>query len=61
MSFNVNFIVKSKLIAKLSDHSYMVYAQGRFDAWCIYHVGNSVADAIKDVDVQSQMTCYNLK
>jgi hypothetical protein len=58
MSFNVNFIVKSKLIAKLSDHSYMVYAQGRFDAWCIYHVSNSVADAIKDVDVFTLLRKY---
>lgn len=58
MSFNVNFIGKSKLVAKLSDQSSMVYAQGRFDAWCIYHVNNSLADVIKDVDVFTILRKY---
>jgi hypothetical protein len=52
MSFtiNANFLANARPVAHLRDGSKVVYSQGKFDAWCIYHVGNSVADAIKDVD-----------
>jgi hypothetical protein len=52
MSFtiNANFLANARPVAHLRDGSKVVYSQGKFDAWCIYHVGNSVADATKDVD-----------
>lgn len=58
MSFIENFISEKKPIAKLLDGSCMIYAQGRFDAWCIYHVRSGVAHAIKDVEVFNVLHKY---
>jgi hypothetical protein len=50
-TINANFLANARPVAHLCDGSKVVFSQRKFDAWSIYHVGNSVADAIKDVDV----------
>jgi hypothetical protein len=60
MSFTINtkFLANTRPVAHLCDGSKVIFSQGKFDAWCIYHVGNSVADAIKDVDVFTLLQKY---
>jgi hypothetical protein len=60
MSFtvNANFLANTRPVAHLCDGSKAVFSQGKFDTWCIYYVGNNVADAIKDVDVFTLLQKY---
>jgi hypothetical protein len=60
MSFtvNANFLANTRPVAHLCDGIKVLFSQGKFYAWCIYHVGNSVADAIKDVDVFTLIRKY---
>ena len=53
MSFtiNANFLANARPVAHLCDGSKVVFSQGKFDAWCIYHVQGQIAHAIRDVEV----------
>ena len=53
-----SFLSNTRLIAVLRDGSSMVFAKGRFDTWCIYHVRGKTAKAIKDVDVFALLARY---
>jgi hypothetical protein len=60
MSFtiNANFLANVRPIAHLHDGSKVVFSQGKFDAWCIYHVQGTFAHAIRDVEVFKLMGKY---
>ena len=60
MSFtiNANFLANARPVAHLRDGSKVVFSQGKFDAWCIYHVQGSVAHAIRDVEIFQLMGKY---
>jgi hypothetical protein len=49
MSFtiNANFLANARSVAHLGDGSEVVFSQGKFDACCIYHVGNSVIKGVR--------------
>ena len=46
----------NRIITQFNNGSYLEYAQGRFDAWCIYHVAQNGRHAIKDI-FQLLMDC----
>lgn len=50
MAFLVNqkFEAEAVLISNLLDGTRLVFAKGRFDHWCIYHVRNQFDHAIRD-------------
>lgn len=58
MSFGVNnlFIQNSTLIATIGTGQ-LVFSKGRFDNWCIYHMQNNTAHAIKDIEVFQKISC----
>ncbi|MGP9800511.1 DUF7004 family protein [Rheinheimera sp. NSM] len=60
MAFLVNqkFEAKAVLISNLLDGTRLVFSQGRFDSWCIYHLRNGFAHAIRDEEVFSLMQKY---
>ena len=60
MTFTINegFFSNARLITVLTDGSSMVFAKGRFDTWCIYHIRGKTAHAIKDVDVFTKLEKY---
>ncbi|MBU2115362.1 MAG: hypothetical protein KKE94_16485 [Gammaproteobacteria bacterium] len=60
MAFLVNqkFEDKEVLIANLLDKTRLVFSQGRFDSWCIYHLRNGFAHAIRDEEVFALMQKY---
>jgi hypothetical protein len=49
---------QSSEIATLLDGSQLVFSQGRFDNWCIYHIRNGLRHAIRDEEVFSLMQKY---
>jgi len=53
-----------RLIKRLSDGSCLVFARGRFDTWCIYHVinvaGQTTKHAIKDIEMFAILQKYAL-
>jgi hypothetical protein len=53
MSFtiNANFLTNTRLITQLIDGSKVVFSQGKFDGWCIYHVQGQIGHAVRDVEV----------
>jgi hypothetical protein len=53
MAFFVNRQFKSNAtaICTLMDGSELVFSQGKFDKWCIYHIKSEFAHAIKDVEI----------
>lgn len=53
-----NFTQQSTEIATLLDGSQLVFSQGRFDNWCIYHIHNGFRHAIRDEEVFSLMQKY---
>ncbi len=60
MAFLVNqtFEAEAVLISNLLDGTRLVFAKGRFDHWCIYHVRNQFAHAVRDEEVFSLMQKY---
>lgn len=60
MAFLVNqkFEAKAVLISNLLDGTRLVFSQGRFDSWCIYHLRNGFAHAIRDEEVFALMQKY---
>jgi hypothetical protein len=62
MTFTISegFLSKAKLITVLTDGSSMVFAKGRFDAWCIYQIRGKTAYAIKDVDAFRTLEKYTV-
>jgi len=47
--------MNNRLITKFSNGSYLEYARGRFDDWCIYNVSDHSRHAIKDLEVFNQI------
>jgi hypothetical protein len=47
--------MNNRLITKFSNGSYLEYAKGRFDNWCIYSVSDHARHAIKDLEVFNQI------
>lgn len=60
MAFLVNqkFEAEAVLISNLLDGTRLVFAKGRFDHWCIYHVRNQFAHAVRDEEVFALMQKY---
>ncbi|GHG74373.1 hypothetical protein GCM10010919_27790 [Alishewanella longhuensis] len=60
MAFLVNqkFEAEAVLISNLSDGTRLFFAKGRFDHWCIYHVRNQFAHAVRDEEVFFLMQKY---
>lgn len=60
MSFviNENFNAKSTLIANLQDGTRFVFSQGRFDRWCIFHIRENKAHAVRDEEVFKVLSGY---
>lgn len=60
MTFTINegFFSNARLITVLTDGSSMVFAKGRFDTWCIYHIRGKTAHAVKDVDIFTKLEKY---
>lgn len=52
------FEVQAVRIANLLDGTRLVFSQGRFDSWCIYHLRNGFAHAIRDEEVFALMQKY---
>jgi len=52
------FAEQSSEIAILLDGTQLVFSQGKFDCWCIYHIRNGFAHALRDEEVFSLMQKY---
>lgn len=52
------FAEQSSEIATLLDGTQLVFSQGKFDCWCIYHIRNGFAHALRDEEVFSLMQKY---
>lgn len=53
-----HFAEQSSEIATLFDGTKLVFSQGKFDSWCIYHIRNGFAHALRDEEVFSLMQKY---
>lgn len=51
IAFNNINLGKQRIITTLSNNSYLEYAQGRFDSWCIYKVNEQSRYAIRDNEI----------
>lgn len=60
MAFLVNqkFEAKAVLISNLLDETRLMFSQDRFDSWCIYHLCNGFAHAVRDEEVFALMQKY---
>ncbi len=58
-TFNSHFVDNAKLISELADGTKLVFSEGRFDAWCIYHLVGNTAHAIKDVEIFKLLEKHN--
>lgn len=50
---------QQQLIATLLDGTQLLFDQGRFDKWCIYHLSSNQRYAVKDIDVFQILEKYN--
>ena len=53
-----NSLTHVRHIATLFDGSKLIFAQGKFDEWCIYHVSGVRKHAIKDSEIFSILERY---